>query len=249
MSVSIIGIQGIPNIQKGDDLAQIIVDRVKRQKETIKDHDILVISQKVVSKAEGQIIQLDAIQPSVFSRQIAKELQRDPRHVEVILNESKKIIRMRSGHLITETRHGFICANSGVDQSNIGKKNSVTLLPKNPDASANLIRKKIHQLTGKNVPVIITDTFGRAWRMGQVNFAIGVSGIKPVHDYRGKRDMYRRVLHVTEIASADELASAGELVMNKSDRIPAAIIRGYRYRFGHGSGKDLLRPEDKDLFR
>src|SRR5881628_3495817 len=155
MSVSIIGIQGIPNIQKGDDLSQIIVDRVKRQKETIKDHDILVISQKVVSKAEGQIVQLDSVRPSEFSRQIAKELQRDPRHVEVILSESKKIIRMKAGHLITETKHGFICANSGVDQSNIGKKNSVTLPPKNPDASANLIRKKIHQLTGKNVPVVL----------------------------------------------------------------------------------------------
>jgi coenzyme F420-0:L-glutamate ligase/coenzyme F420-1:gamma-L-glutamate ligase len=249
MSISIIGVKGIPDIQKGDDLAQIIVDRVKRQKETINDHDILVISQKIVSKAEGQIVQLDRVRPSEFSRQIAKELQRDPRHVEVILNESKKIIRMRSGHLITETKHGFICANSGVDQSNIGKRNSVTLLPKNPDASARLIREKLHRLTGKNVPIIITDTFGRAWRMGQVNFAIGVSGIRPVHDYRGKRDMYGRILHVTEIALGDELASAGELVMNKSDRIPVAIIRGYRYRFGHGSGKDLVRPEDKDLFR
>jgi len=249
MSISIIAVKGIPDIQKGDDLAQIIVDRVKRQKETINDHDILVISQKVVSKAEGQIVQLDRVRPSEFSRQIAKELQRDPRHVEVILNESKKIIRMKSGHLITETKHGFICANSGVDQSNIGKRNSVTLLPKNPDASARLIREKLHRLTGKNVPIIITDTFGRAWRMGQVNFAIGVSGIRPVHDYRGKRDMYGKILHVTEIALADELASAGELVMNKSDRIPVAIIRGYRYRFGHGSGKDLLRPEDKDLFR
>ena len=249
MSISIIGIQGIPDIQKGDDLAQIIVNRVKHQKETIKDHDILVISQKVVSKAEGQIVQLDSIRPSEFSRQIAKELQRDPRHIEVILSESKKIIRMKAGHLITETKHGFICANSGVDQSNIVKRNSVTLLPRKPDSSADLIRKKIHQLTGKNVPVIITDTFGRAWRMGQVNFAIGVSGIKPIHDYRGKRDMYRRILHVTEIATADELASAGELVMNKSDRIPVAIIRGYRYRSGQGTGKDLLRPEDKDLFR
>jgi coenzyme F420-0:L-glutamate ligase / coenzyme F420-1:gamma-L-glutamate ligase len=249
MSISIIGVQGIPDIQKGDDLAQIIVERLRRQKEDIRDHDILVISQKVVSKAEGQMIQLDDIRPSAFSRQIAKELQRDPRHVEIILNESKKIIRMKAGHLITETKHGFICANSGVDQSNIGKRNSVTLLPKKPDATADLIRKKIHQLTGKNVPIIITDTFGRAWRMGQVNFAIGISGIKPIHDYRGKTDMYRRVLHVTEIAVADELASAGELVMNKSDKIPVAIIRGYAYRFGKGSGKDLLRPEDKDLFR
>ncbi len=248
-TISIIGVQGIPDIQKGDDLAEIILDRIRRQKDELLDHDILVISQKVVSKAEGQTILLDDVRPSGFSRQISKDLQRDPRLVEVILNESKKVIRMRTGHLITETKHGFICANSGVDQSNVGKRGMVTLLPKDPDRSADQIRKKIHVLSGRNVPVIVTDTFGRAWRMGQVNFAIGVSGLKPIHDYRGKRDMYRRVLHVTEIALADELASAGELVMNKSDRVPVAIVRGYKYRMGGGSGKDLLRPEDRDMFR
>lgn len=248
-TISIIGVQGIPDIQKGDDLAQIIVDKIHQQKEELLDHDILVVSQKVVSKAEGAIIQLESVRPSEFAKQMSRELLRDPRLVEVILNESKRIIRMRTGHLITETKQGFICANSGVDQSNVGKKSTVTLLPKDPDTSADRIRKKIHLLTGRNVPVIVTDTFGRAWRMGQVNFAIGVSGLKPIHDYRGKRDMYRRILHVTEIALADELASAGELVMNKADRVPVAIIRGYKYRMGRGTGKDLLRPEDRDMFR
>ena len=157
---------------------------------------------------------------------------------------------MKAGHLITETRHGFICANAGVDASNVAKgKDTLTLLPLNPDASADRIGKTIRKLTGKTIPVIITDTFGRAWRMGQVNFAIGISGMKPIHDYRGTRDMYQHTLHVTEIAIADELASAGELVMNKADKIPAALVRGYKIKRGKGTGKDLLRPEEMDLFR
>src|SRR2546425_10506790 len=157
---------------------------------------------------------------------------------------------MRAGNLITETSQGFICANSGVDQSNVGtKRDSVTLLPRDSDASADRIRKSIHHLTGRDLPIIITDTFGRAWRMGQVNFAIGVSGMKPIHDYRGTKDMYQRTLQVTEIAVADELASAGELVMNKADKIPAALVRGYKIKRRNGTGKDLLRPEEMDLFR
>ncbi len=151
--------------------------------------------------------------------------------------------------MITETRHGFICANAGVDQSNVGRTDSVTLLPRDSDASADQIRKTIHQLTGQMVPVIITDTFGRAWRVGQVNFAIGISGLKPIHDYRGTKDMYRRTLQVTEIAVADELACAAELVMNKADRVPVALVRGYRSPKGRGTVRDLLRPEEFDLFR
>jgi coenzyme F420-0:L-glutamate ligase/coenzyme F420-1:gamma-L-glutamate ligase len=157
---------------------------------------------------------------------------------------------MRAGHLITETSQGFICANAGVDQSNVGtKRDSVTLLPRDSDASADRIRKTIHHTTGKDVPVIITDTFGRAWRIGQVNFAIGVSGMKPIRDYRATKDMYRRTLQVTEIAVADELASAAELVMNKADRVPVAIVRGYEAPRGRGRVKDLIRPEEFDLFR
>ena len=156
---------------------------------------------------------------------------------------------MRGGHLITETKQGFVCANAGVDQSNVKGKDAITLLPKDSDASAGRIRKTIFRLTGKTVPVVITDTFGRAWRMGQVNFAIGVSGIQPIRDYRGSRDMYRRTLQVTEIAIADELACAGELVMNKADRVPAAIVRGYKVIRRNGRVRDLLRPEEFDLFR
>lgn len=190
------------------------------------------------------------IAPSEFAKRIARETGKDPRQVEVILRETKRIVRMRGGHLITETKHGFICANAGVDQSNVGEaRDYVTVLPKDSDASADRIRKSIYQITGKTVPVIVTDTFGRAWRLGHVNFAIGVSGMKPILDYRGTRDMYRRTLQVTEMAVADELACASELVMNKADRVPVAIVRGYRAPKGQGSGKDLLRPEEIDLFR
>jgi coenzyme F420-0:L-glutamate ligase/coenzyme F420-1:gamma-L-glutamate ligase len=203
-----------------------------------------------VSKAEGRVLPLSKIIPSNFAKTIANETGKDPRQVEVVLRESKTIVRMRGGHLITETSHGFICANAGVDQSNVGtKRDSVSLLPRDSDASADKIRKTIHHTTGKDVPVIITDTFGRAWRIGQVNFAIGISGMKPIHDYRGTKDMYRRALQVTEIAVADELAAAAELVMNKADRVPVAIVRGYKAPRGRGRVKDLLRPEEFDLFR
>ena len=203
-----------------------------------------------MSKAEGRIVALNKVVPSGFARTIAKQTGRDPRHVEAVLGETKTIIRMGQGHLICETRHGFICANAGVDQSNTGRdRDSITLLPKNSDTSAGKIRKTIQRLTGKALPVIITDTFGRAWRVGQVNFAIGVSGMKPVQDYRGTRDMYKRTLQVTEIAVADELACAAELVMNKADRVPVAVIRGYKVPRGYGRASDLIRPEESDLFR
>jgi coenzyme F420-0:L-glutamate ligase/coenzyme F420-1:gamma-L-glutamate ligase len=248
--LTIIPVKGIPDIESGDNLGEIIVTRLKDQGEEFHDGDVTVVSQKVVSKAEGRVVNLSEVTPSPFASFVAKEAGKDPRQVEIILRETRKIIRMKAGHLITETRHGFICANAGVDASNVARgKDLVTLLPLDPDASADRIGKTISKLTGKVVPVIVTDTFGRAWRMGQVNFAIGISGMKPIHDYRGFRDMYRHTLRVTEIAVADELASAGELVMNKSDKVPVALVRGYRFRRGKGTGKDLLRPEELDLFR
>ncbi len=247
--ISIIPVRGIPDIRKGAPLGRLIVDQLKEQGEGFQLGDIAIVSQKIVSKAEGMVVPLSKVRPSDFAKTIAKESGKDPRQVEVILGETKKIIRMKGGHLITETKHGFICANAGVDQSNVGTGDAVTLLPRNSDASADTIRKTIHQITGRTVPVIITDTFGRAWRMGQVNFAIGISGLKPIHDYRGTRDMYMRTLQVTEIAIADELACAAELVMNKADRVPVAIIRGYKAPMGHGRAKELLRPEEFDLFR
>lgn len=247
--INIIPVQGIPDIKRGDDIGKIIVDKLRDHNQELQHGDIAIVSQKIISKSEGRIVSLSKIRPSEFSKTIAKESGKDPRHVEVILQESAKIVRMRGGHLITETKQGFICANAGVDQSNVKGKDMITLLPKDSDTSANRIRKTILRLTGKTVPVVITDTFGRAWRMGQVNFAIGVSGMRPIRDYRGSRDMYRRTLQVTEIAVADELACAGELVMNKADRIPAAIIRGYRASGRNGRVKELLRPEEFDLFR
>jgi coenzyme F420-0:L-glutamate ligase/coenzyme F420-1:gamma-L-glutamate ligase len=248
--VTILPVKGIPDIKKGDDLGKLILSKVEDQGDQFQQGDIAVISQKIVSKAEGRVLPLSKIIPSDFAKTIADETGKDPRQVEVVLRESKKIIRMRAGHLITETSQGFICANAGVDQSNVGtKRDSVTLLPRDSDVSADRIRKTIHHTTGKDVPVIITDTFGRAWRMGQVNFAIGVSGMKPIHDYRGTKDMYRRTLQVTEIAVADELAAAAELVMNKADRVPVAIVRGYKAPTGRGRVKDLIRPEEFDLFR
>jgi coenzyme F420-0:L-glutamate ligase/coenzyme F420-1:gamma-L-glutamate ligase len=248
--LTILPVKGIPDIKKGDDLGKLILGKVEDQGDGFQQGDIAVISQKIVSKAEGRVLPLSKIIPSDFAKTIANETGKDPRQVEVVLRESKKIIRMRGGHLITETSQGFICANAGVDQSNVGtNRDSVTLLPRDSDASADRIRKTIHHTTGKDVPVIITDTFGRAWRIGQVNFAIGISGMRPIHDYRGTKDMYRRTLQVTEIAVADELASAAELVMNKADRIPVVIVRGYKAAKGRGRVKDLIRPEEFDLFR
>ncbi|HEX9612920.1 MAG TPA: coenzyme F420-0:L-glutamate ligase [Candidatus Bathyarchaeia archaeon] len=248
--LTILPVKGIPDIKKGDDLGKLILGKVEDQGDEFQQGDIAVLSQKIVSKAEGRVLRLSKIIPSDFAKTIANETGKDPRQVEVVLRESKKIIRMRAGHLITETSQGFICANAGVDQSNVGtKRDSVTLLPRDSDASADRIRKTIHHTTGKDVPVIITDTFGRAWRIGQVNFAIGISGMRPIHDYRGTKDMYRRTLQVTEIAVADELAGAAELVMNKAVRVPVAIVRGYKAPRGRGRVRDLIRPEESDLFR
>lgn len=248
--LTILPVKEIPDIKKGDDIAGLIVKSLRSQGEDVKQGDVIIIAQKIVSKAEGQLISLSNVKPSAFAVGMAREMGKDPRHIEVILRESKRIIRMRGGHLITETRHGFICANSGVDASNVGKqRDMVTILPVKPDASADKVRRRIRQLTGRDVPVIITDTFGRPWRMGHVNFAIGISGLRPIRDYRGTRDMYKRTLRVTEMAVADELASAGELVMNKADRVPVTLVRGYKYPRGRGSGRELLRPEELDLFR
>jgi len=248
--LTILPVKGLPDITKGDNIGKLIVSRLKGEGESILQGDIVVVSQKIVSKAEGRMVSLKGVKPSPFALEIAKETEKDPRHVEMILRESKKIIRMKNGHLITETRHGFVCANAGIDMSNVGRSgDSVTLLPLDPDKSAGSVRSSIRHQTGQDVPTIITDTFGRAWRIGQVNFAIGVSGLKPIRDYRGSKDMYNSVLHVTEIAIADELASAAELVMNKADKVPVAIVRGYRFRKGNGTGRELIRPEEFDLFR
>ena len=247
--IQIIGLESMPLIKKGDDIGALILDAAQRQGTKLEEGDIVVVTQKIVSKSEGRVLELSRIVPSPFAVRIAKRTGRDPRHVEVILRESKRIVKMQDQHLIVETRHGFVCANGGVDKSNIEGEDCVSILPSDPDESANRIRTTIRRLSGIDVAVIISDTFGRPWRMGHVNVAIGVSGMKPIIDYRGQRDMFNYVLTVTVMAVADEIASAAELVMNKSDGVPVAIVKGYPYRKGEGKGIELVRPAEIDLFR
>jgi coenzyme F420-0:L-glutamate ligase / coenzyme F420-1:gamma-L-glutamate ligase len=247
--IQILGISKMPLVNPGDNIGDQLVQAAKEESIQIQANDILVIAQKIVSKAEGKVLGLSLVHPSELAKTIAKTSAKDPRHVEVILRESTSIVRMRGAHLIVETPHGFVCANAGVDRSNVGKNDSVVLLPVDPDKSAKMIRQRIMELTGVDVGVIISDTFGRAWRNGQVNVAIGVDGLNPLVDYRGSQDMFGSQLSVTQIAIADELASAAELVMRKSERIPVAIIRGVEYVKGPGSIKSLIRPREEDLFR
>ena len=247
--IQIFGITSMPLVNRGDSIGDQIVKAAREDSIQILDNDIVVIAQKIVSKAEGRVLDLSSVQPSAMAETIAETSGKDPRHVEAILRESSSIVRMSGAHLIVETAHGFICANAGVDKSNVGKNDSVVLLPVDPDKSARMIRQRIMELTGVNVGVIISDTFGRAWRNGQVNVAIGIDGLSPVVDYRGSQDMFGSPLNVTQIAIADELASAAELVMRKSDRIPVAIIRGAEYVKEPGSVKMLIRPREEDLFR
>ena len=239
----------MPLINPGDNIGDQLVQAAKEESIQIQAKDILVVAQKIVSKAEGKVLDLSLVHPSELANTIAKTSAKDPRHIEVILRESTSIVRMRGAHLIVETPHGFVCANAGVDRSNVGKNDSVVLLPVDPDKSAKMIRQRIMELIGVDVGVIISDTFGRAWRNGQVNVAIGVDGLNPIVDYRGSQDMFGNELSVTQIAIADELASAAELVMRKSDRIPVAIIRGVEYVKEAGSIKSLIRSREEDLFR
>lgn len=246
--IRIMALKGMPEVKEGDDIAELIVDAAKKQGLNFEDDDILVIAHKIVSKAEGRLVKLDEIKPSEFADSISGLLNKSPEEVEAILKECKSIIKMRRGIMICETRHGFICANAGVDRSNV-QEGYMLCLPKNPDASAKRIRRKLVNLTGKRLAVIISDTFGRPWREGHVDFAIGLSGIKCFRDYRGKVDTYGRRLKVTNIAHVDELAAAAELVMGKLRRVPVVIIRGYRYERGEERAKNLVRRVTRDLFR
>jgi len=230
-------------IVSSDDLSELIL-----KSEKINDGDIIVVAQKIISKQEGRLIKLSTVTPSLLAEGISSQYQKDPRITELILSESKRIIRMRNGILIVETNSGFICANAGVDESNV-KQGYVTLLPKNSDVSAQNIRNKILEQTQKHVAVIISDTFGRPFRMGQTNCAIGISGLNPILDYAGTFDSFDKVLRVTAIAVADELASAAELVMGKSLKCPFVIIRDYDFKIEEHMTDELIRPENEDLFR
>ncbi len=249
--IRIIPIEGIGEVPPGSDLGLILYQALEAQALPLQTGDILVVTQKIVSKAEGRVVNLDQIEPSAFAQSIAQAYEKDAAHVEVVLRESKRIVRMDHGVLITETPHGFICANAGVDESNAGGSRTLTLLPLDPDRSAAEIRARLQQLSGEpiDIAVIISDTWGRPWRDGQVNNAIGVAGMEPLADYRGQFDPYGYEMHVSKIAVADELAAAAELVMGKIDRVPAALIRGYRYLQGAGSGLTILRDPSTDMFR
>lgn len=249
MELRILPVRGIGEIHPGDDLAALILAALEQQGEALADHDIVVVTQKIVSKAEGQMVDPAAVEPSAFAQEIARQARKDARHYEVVLRQSRRVVRMDRGVLITETKHGLICANSGVDESNVGGGHLLTLLPEDPDASAANLRAALMQRTGARVAVIISDTFGRPWRVGQVNVAIGLAGMDPVRDYVGQRDPYGYELHVSMIAVADELASAAELVMGKIDRVPVALIRGYEYSPGDGNARSLIRDAASDLFR
>lgn len=245
----IIGLPGIPIVTPGTDLAALIQQATVAVPLPLQTGDILVVTQKIVSKAEGCLIALKDITPSPWAEQYALQWGKDPRHVEVVLRQSRRIVRMDRGVLIAETHHGFICANAGVDQSNIEGEEVVAVLPIDPDASARAIRQTLRERYGCDLAVIISDTFGRPWRDGIVNVAIGLSGMQAIKDYTGQLDAQGYELRVTSLAVADELAAAAELVMNKLDNVPVAVIRGYDYPRGEGSLTQLIRAPERDLFR
>jgi coenzyme F420-0:L-glutamate ligase / coenzyme F420-1:gamma-L-glutamate ligase len=250
--IEIIPIPLTKDIKPDDPLNLLIFKAIKASQNKLVDNDILVIAHKIISKAEGRIVNLMDVEPSSRSNKIAEENGKDARMVEIILNESKEIVRLSSGIIITETRHGFICANAGVDQSNVEDGfNNALLLPIDPDRSARKIRQFFKKRTGKKIAVIITDTFGRPFREGQTNVAIGVAGIQAIRSYIGLADMYGKQLRVTEIAVADEIASAAELAMGKSARVPTVIIRGYNHQSTEQKSQisKLIRPKTQDLFR
>ncbi len=247
--VRILGIAGMPEIAPGDDIAALILDALAAQGTALEDGDVLVVTQKIVSKAEGRLVELKTVEPSELAKRFARRWRKDGRQVEVVLREARRIVRMDRGVLIVETRHGFVCANAGVDASNTGRPGFVTLLPEDPDASAERIRAEIRRRAGAKVSVIIADSFGRPWREGIDQVALGVAGLLPLRDYTGERDPDGYELRVTQVALADELAAAAELVMGKLDRVPAAIVRGFAAPAGEGSGRQLLRDAAKDLFR
>jgi len=241
-------IPGMPEIGKGDDLGERIVRAARKTGLRFKEGDIVVVAQKIVSKAEGAVVSLRTLRPSEKAQALAAELKKDARAIEVVLRESRRILRSERV-LITETQHGFVCANAGVDHSNVPGEDMVTLLPRDPDGSAGKLAEELSRKTGKRIAVIISDTFGRPWRLGLTNVAIGAAGLPVLLDLRGTRDREGKPLTATVLAVADELAAAAGLLMGKSDGAPAVIVRGYRYKAASGKAAQILRPASEDLFR
>jgi coenzyme F420-0:L-glutamate ligase/coenzyme F420-1:gamma-L-glutamate ligase len=251
--LEVLALEGIPEIGPGDDLSAIVVAALRATQSALpaRDDDVLVVTQKVVSKAEGAVVDLTTIEPRPEVVAFAQRWDRDARQVELVLREAKRVVRMANGLVITETRHGFVCANGGIDASNVGPGSGsvVTLLPVDPDASAARIRAAVRAATGVDVPVVVSDSFGRPWRFGIVDVAIGVSGLLPLDDLRGTPDRDGRVMKSTVRAVADELASAAELTLGKRAGRPVALVRGAAFTRGEGSIRDVVMPESFDLFR
>ena len=245
MSIHIIPVKIKEDIQPSDDIVALILSSSKT---SIDDGDVIVISQKIISKKEGRVVNLNSVIPSELSVGISSAYEKDPRLVEAILSESKRIVRMEHGVIIVETNHNFICANAGIDESNV-EKGFATLLPIDPDKSAKKIRDAILQITGKNTAVIISDTFGRPFRLGQTDHAIGIAGIESIKNYEGKPDTFGKIMRVSAIAIVDELCAAAELVMGKTEKSPVAIIKNYSFESKNDSISSIIRDEDEDLFR
>jgi len=246
--VRLIALRGLPEISRGADLAALVAREAERRNVRFEGGDVLVLAQKIVSKAEGRTVGLRTVKPTALAREWAPRLGQDPRLIEVVLRESRRVVRMTERALIVETRHGFVCANAGVDRSNVPGE-QVTLLPADPDASARRIAAGLRRRTGVAVPVIVSDTFGRPWRMGLVNVAIGSHGLRVLEDLRGTRDALGHRLRATIVSVGDELAAAAGLLMGKKDGVPAVIVRGYRYRASRETAQKLLRPPAEDMFR
>lgn len=245
----IIPVHGIGEVRPGDNLVALILTALQQHERQLEDGDVLVVTQKIVSKAEGRIVNPDQVTPSAFAHTIAAQGRKDAHYQEVVLRESRRIVRMDRGVLITETHHGLICANAGVDESNVAGGRVVTLLPEDPDRSAARLRADLRTQAGVTVAVVISDSFGRPWREGQVNIAIGVAGLDPLIDYAGTPDPYGYPMQASAMAVGDELASAAELVMGKIDGVPVAIVRGYAYTPAESSARRLIRKPEQDLFR
>jgi coenzyme F420-0:L-glutamate ligase/coenzyme F420-1:gamma-L-glutamate ligase len=247
--VRIVPLRDLPEVRPGHDLAALLAEAAGRGVGGLADGDIVVVTHKVVAKAEGCLVALRTVQPSAFAQAYAERWGKDARQVEVVLRESARIVRMDHGVMICETRHGFVCANAGVDRSNAGAEETVVTLPPDPDASARRLREALINRARKRLAVVVSDTFGRPWRDGLTNVAIGCSGLHPLRDERGQVDAQGYRLEASVLAVADELASAAELAMGKLGGVPAALIRGYEYQDGEGSARELVRAPEKDIFR
>jgi coenzyme F420-0:L-glutamate ligase/coenzyme F420-1:gamma-L-glutamate ligase len=244
--LEVLAVEGIPEVRPGDDLADLIA---RAAGQDLRAGDVVVVTHKIVSKAEGRLIDLRTVEPSAFAKGFAARYGKDPRQIEVVLRESRRTVRMDRGIIISETHHGFVCANAGVDASNVPGKDVICLLPVEPDASAARLREALAARAGVELAVIVSDSFGRAWREGIANVAIGVAGMQPLADYRGETDPHGFPLAASVLATADELAAAAELVMGKTAGIPVAVVRGYAYERAAGTGRALIMPPERDFFR